>query len=110
CYINDLPQYEGGFDRSAVDGLLSAIGSGDDAWAAGLSAAVMGNPDRPELAAELSSLFCELEPEVAQQFARATFCTDSRADLPGLSVPTLVVQCSEDVVAPPPAVSYVHEH
>jgi sigma-B regulation protein RsbQ len=110
CYINDLPHYEGGFDRSSIDGLLEAMEAGNSAWAENLGAMVMGNPERPELASELISLFCELDPEVAQQFARATFCADNRQELPGMKLPTLVVQTSDDIVAPPAAVGYVHQN
>lgn len=110
CYINDLPDYQGGFDRRDVDGILGGIESGSPAWAESLSAAVMGNPLRPELAAELSDLFCELEPDIALRFAQATFCTDSRSELEKLRLPTLIVQSEDDVVAPPAAVEYVHKH
>ena len=61
---------------------------------------IMGNPDRPELGAELTNSFCRTDPEIARQFARVTFTSDNRADLASVSVPTLVLQCSEDAIAP----------
>ena len=71
---------------------------------------IMGNPDRPELAEELTSSFCRTDPGVASRFARVTFLSDNRADLPAVTVPTLVLQCSADVIAPEPVGTYVHEH
>jgi sigma-B regulation protein RsbQ len=70
----------------------------------------MGNIDRPQLAAELSTLFCELDPKVARTFAEATFLSDNRIHLHELTVPTLIMQCTDDMVAPPEAGSYLHEH
>ena len=70
---------------------------------------IMGNPDRPELAEELTNSFCRTDPGIARQFARVTFLSDNRADLPAVAVPTLVLQCSEDVIAPEVVGRYVHE-
>jgi sigma-B regulation protein RsbQ len=70
----------------------------------------MGNPERPELGEELTNSFCRTDPDIARQFARVTFLSDNRADLPGLDVPTLVLQCSEDMIAPDVVGAYVHEH
>jgi sigma-B regulation protein RsbQ len=68
----------------------------------------MGNPDRPELGEELTNSFCRTDPEIAAQFARVTFLSDNRADLPAVSVPTLVLQCREDVIAAQAVGEYVH--
>ena len=108
CYINDV-DYKGGLDRGTIDSIVASIEAGGDEWAEQLAPVVMGNPDRPDLAAELSSLFCELSPEVAQQFAKATFYTDSRAQLSSLQVPTLIMQCTNDVVAPDAAGQFIYE-
>jgi sigma-B regulation protein RsbQ len=71
---------------------------------------IMGNIDRPELAAELTSSFCRVDQEVAQTFVRATFLADNRADLARISAPTLILQCSEDAIAPLAVGQFVHEH
>ena len=68
-------------------------------WSAAMAPAIMGNPDRPELAEELTNSFCRTDPEIAKQFARATFMSDNRADLPRVSARTLVLQCSDDIIA-----------
>ena len=71
---------------------------------------IMGNPDRPELGQELTNSFCRTDPAIARQFARVTFLSDNRADLESVAVPTLVLQCSQDVIAPEVVGRYVHEH
>jgi sigma-B regulation protein RsbQ len=109
CYIN-APDYRGGFDREEVEHILDSINSGKKDWAYHLAPLIMGNIDRPQLAAELSTLFCDLDPKVARIFAEATFLTDNRIHLHELTVPTLIMQCSDDLVAPPAAGDYVHQH
>jgi sigma-B regulation protein RsbQ len=69
---------------------------------------IMGNPERPELGAELTESFCRTDPEIAARFARVTFMSDNRADLAAVEVPTLVLQCSDDAIAPPVVGQYVH--
>jgi sigma-B regulation protein RsbQ len=71
---------------------------------------IMGNPDRPQLGEELTNSFCRTDPEIARRFARVTFLSDNRADLPKLRVPALILQCSDDVIAPPVVGEYVHKH
>ena len=61
---------------------------------------IMGNPDRPELGEELTNSFCRTDPEIARHFARVTFLSDNRADLPKLRTPALILQCADDVIAP----------
>lgn len=109
CYVNN-PNYRGGLDRHVVDSILKSINLGTKDWAYHLAPLIMGNIDRPQLAAELSSLFCELDPTVARIFAEASFLSDSRTHLQELTVPTLIMQCTDDMVAPPAAGDYLHEH
>jgi sigma-B regulation protein RsbQ len=68
---------------------------------------VIGNPDRPELDAELNTSFCSTDPVIARQFANATFLGDNRGDLPQLARPSLVLQCSQDAIAPAGVGEYV---
>jgi sigma-B regulation protein RsbQ len=65
-----------------------------------MAPAIMGAPDQPELAVELTNSFCRTDPEIAGHFARVTFLSDLRAELPKLQAPTLVLQCSDDLIAP----------
>ena len=69
---------------------------------------IMGNPDRPELGDELTNSFCRTDPEIAKRFARTTFLSDNRADLDGVTTRALVLQCSDDVIAPEAVGEYVH--
>lgn len=108
-YVDD-GDYVGGFSREQIKELLASLDANHLGWSATMAPVVMGNPDRPELAAELTNSFCRTDPDVARQFARVSFLSDNRADLPGVDVPTLVLQCSEDVIAPETAGRYVHEH
>jgi sigma-B regulation protein RsbQ len=69
---------------------------------------IAGNPDRPELGAELATSFCALDPDIARHFARVTFLSDNRDDLPDVTVPTLVIQTQDDVISPAVVGRYVH--
>jgi sigma-B regulation protein RsbQ len=108
-YVDD-GDYVGGFTRPALGELLDALDANHLAWSASMAPLIMGHPERPELAEELTESFCRTDPTVARQFARVAFLSDNRADLPQVSVPTLVLQCSQDVIAPESAGRYVHEH
>ena len=99
CYINDK-DYVGGFTREDIDSLLDTLESNYLGWASSMAPAIMGAPEQPELAQELTSSFCRTDPDIAKQFARVTFMSDNRADLPQLTAPTLVVQSSDDLIAP----------
>jgi sigma-B regulation protein RsbQ len=99
CYIND-GDYIGGFERGDIEGLLETLESNYLGWSSNMAPAIMGAPDHPELAQELTNSFCRTDPEIAKQFARVTFLSDNRADLPKLNAPTLVLQCTDDIIAP----------
>jgi sigma-B regulation protein RsbQ len=107
CYVND-GDYVGGFTRASIDELLDFLDSNHLGWSSAMAPAIMGNADRPELARELTNSFCRTDPEVAKHFARVTFLSDTRADLPRLTVPSLILQCSEDIIAPRCVGEYVH--
>jgi sigma-B regulation protein RsbQ len=107
-YINDQPDYLGGFERADIEGLLETMDKNYVGWANYLAPAIMKNPDRPELGAELTESFCSTDPVMARRFAEATFFSDNRADLPRVKVPTLVLQCSDDIIAPTSVGEFVH--
>ena len=77
-------------------------------WANFLAPAIMKNADRPELGEELTESFCSTDPEIARRFAEATFFADNRDDLPHVRTPALILQCSEDMIAPFEVGEYVH--
>jgi sigma-B regulation protein RsbQ len=99
CYIND-GDYFGGFERKDIEGLLDTLESNYLGWSSNMAPVIMGTPERPELAQELTNSFCRTDPDIAKHFARVTFLSDHRADLPKLQAPTLILQCSDDVIAP----------
>jgi sigma-B regulation protein RsbQ len=107
-YLNDAPAYVGGFERSDLEGLLETMDKNYIGWANYLAPAIMKNPDRPELGEELTESFCSTDPVIARRFAEATFFADNRADLAAVSVPSLIMQCSEDIIAPLDVGDYLH--
>jgi sigma-B regulation protein RsbQ len=109
CYINDT-DYVGGFSRQDIEGLLEFLDSNHMGWSTAMAPVIMGNPERPELASELTSSFCRTDPEIARHFARVTFLSDNRTDLPRLTIPALILQCSDDAIAPTTVGEYVHTH
>jgi sigma-B regulation protein RsbQ len=106
-YVDD-GGYVGGFSRAQVEELLEFLADNHLGWSAAMAPAIMGNPDRPELGEMLVNSFCATDPEIARQFARTTFFSDNRADLPRIETRTLVLQCREDIIAPPCVGEYVH--
>jgi sigma-B regulation protein RsbQ len=99
CYIDD-EGYVGGFSRDDIAELLDSLDSNYLGWSSAMAPVIMANEDRPELGQELTESFCRTDPEIARRFAEVTFMSDSRAELAGVSTPTLVLQCSNDVIAP----------
>jgi sigma-B regulation protein RsbQ len=106
-YIDD-DNYTGGFSETQIEELLQFLESNHMGWSAQMAPAIMGNPDRPELAEELSNSFCRTDPDIAQAFARVTFKSDNRADLAKIDIPTLVLQCREDIIASEQVGEFVH--
>ena len=109
CYIDD-DAYVGGFARSDIEELLDTLDSNYLGWSHTMAPVIMGAPEHPELSTELAASFCRTDPEIAQQFARVTFLSDNRADLPLVTTPSLILQCAKDVIAPLAVGSYVHRH
>lgn len=107
-YVND-GDYVGGFEQADIDGLIEALDANYLGWSARMAPVIIGNAERPELGEELTDLFCRVDPSIARQFARVTFLSDNRRDLAKVSVPTLVLQATEDVIAPSPVGEFVHE-
>ena len=109
CYIND-GDYVGGFSRADIESLLDTLDSNYLGWASAMAPKIMGAPAQPQLSEELKNSFCRTDPEIAKHFARVTFTSDNRADLPKLAKPTLLLQCSDDIIAPLSVGDYLHRH
>jgi sigma-B regulation protein RsbQ len=108
-YLDDAG-YVGGFSPADIDRLLDTVESNYLGWSSAMAPVIMGNPDRPELGQELTNSFCRTDPQIAAHFARVTFLSDNRTDLAHVAVPTLILQCSDDVIAPYAVGEYVHRH
>lgn len=105
-YIND-EGYKGGFSEKQIDELLEFLEDNHMGWSSTMAPVIMGNADRPELAEELNNSFCRTDPEIAKAFARVTFTSDNRADLERVTTPSLILQCSDDVIASTEVGEYV---
>lgn len=109
CYIDEAG-YVGGFTRPQVEELLEFLDSNYLGWSSAVAPQIIGNADRPELGEELKNSFCRTDPEIAKQFARVTFLSDNRADLPRVQPECLILQCSSDIIAPAAVGKYLHRH
>jgi sigma-B regulation protein RsbQ len=107
CYV-DTGDYVGGFSAAQIEELLEFLDHNHLGWSAAMAPQIMGNADRPELAEELTNSFCRTDPAIARHFARTTFTSDNRDDLRKVRVPALILQCSDDIIAPPVVGEYVH--
>jgi sigma-B regulation protein RsbQ len=106
-YIDD-GEYKGGFSAAQISELLEFLEANHMGWSAQMAPAIMGNADRPELGEELTNSFCRTDPDIAKDFARVTFTSDNRADLSKVKSPTLILQCSEDIIASTEVGEFVH--
>lgn len=107
-YINDA-DYTGGFEKADLEKLFDFMDSNYLGWSSAMAPAIMGNEARPELGEFLTSSFCSTDPEIARNFARVTFYSDNRQDIERLSVPSLSMQCSNDIIAPMQVGEYMHK-
>jgi sigma-B regulation protein RsbQ len=105
----DAAGYRGGFSKADIDELLESLDSNYLGWSAAMAPVIMGNPERPELAEELAGSFCRTDPAIARVFARTTFLSDNRTDLAKVTVPTLILQCARDAIAPTEVGAFVHD-
>jgi sigma-B regulation protein RsbQ len=109
CYIND-DGYVGGFNREDLDGLIEAMDQNYIGWSHSVAQMIMGAPNQPQLSEELAERFCHNEPAITRHFARATFYADHRADVPRSTVPALILQCSDDLIAPREVGDWLHRN
>jgi sigma-B regulation protein RsbQ len=98
-YIDD-DGYRGGFSAAQIEELLEFLADNHLGWAAAMAPAIMGNAERPDLGKTLENSFCNTDPKIAHDFARVTFFSDNRSDLAAIEARTLVLQCSNDIIAP----------
>ena len=107
-YVNE-DGYRGGFDQEDIDGIYESMSANYHAWAAGYAGAVM-DPERPHLAQEFAETLSAVRPDIAQAVIRIIMESDHRADLPRLTVPTMVVQANRDLAVPEEVGRYLAIH
>lgn len=107
CYI-DADDYVGGFRQEDILELLDTLDSNYLGWSSTMAPVIMGAPGQPELSSELTNSFCRTDPEIARQFARVTFLSDNRQDVAGLETPVLILQSTDDLIAPVAVGEYLH--
>ncbi|MBC3540272.1 alpha/beta hydrolase [Rufibacter sp. H-1] len=105
----DEDGYIGGFTQEGIEDLLNTLDSDYLNWSQAIAPVIMGNPQKPELVQELAQSFCRSDVEVAKDFARITFLSDNRADLGNVRAETLILQCTDDVIAPQAVGEYMHQ-
>jgi sigma-B regulation protein RsbQ len=109
CYLND-GDYAGGFDKSEIDELIEFLDLNFLGWSRQMAPPIMGSAASPEMVEELTNSFCRTDPDVAKHFGRVTFLSDHRGDIPGITIPTLIVQVAEDMIAPRAVGEWMHDH
>lgn len=110
-YLDDPASgYVGGMSRPDVDELLGSLDDNHLAWASAMAPVVMGGENSAELSGEMEDTFCRVDPRVMRTFARVTFLSDVRDLLASVTVPSLIVQCSRDALAPLTVGTYLREH
>jgi sigma-B regulation protein RsbQ len=108
CYINS-DDYIGGFTKPQIDELLESLDNNHLGWSMAMAPVIMANPEREELGVELANSFCKTDPAIAKHFARTTFLSDQRDLLSRVNIPTLILQCSNDIIAPQSVGEYINE-
>jgi sigma-B regulation protein RsbQ len=109
CYLNE-PGYYGGYERADLEQLLTLMQTDYSGWMSLLVDLLLGPMAPPDLAEETQQCLSATASPMVQQFAQVTFLSDHRAAVPGLSLPTLVVQSQEDFIAPAQVGGYLVAH
>lgn len=109
-YLNEGEEYTGGFEKSDITELLDMMEMNFLGWASYLAPIAMNNPELPILTQDLERSFISNDPVIAREFAEATFLSDHRRDLAEATVPTLIMQCSDDSIVPIEVGEYLHRH
>jgi sigma-B regulation protein RsbQ len=106
CHLN-LPGYYGGFETTDVLELLASMAPNYQSWATALAFMLMGEGQPARLGHELATHFCLADPHIARRTTYAAFLSDHRTDLQYLTLPTLLLQCADDVAVPAEVNAYM---
>lgn len=102
--------YVGGFSREDIESLLESLDSNYFVWAESMAPMVMGQPHQPALSDRLRDSFCRTNPSIARHFARVTFLSDTRQELKNVHTRSLILQCTNDLLAPVEVGTYLRHH
>ena len=110
CYLNASDEYQGGFEREDLDGLLELMDMNFIGWSNYLVPLITSQDISQPVSAQLADNFCSTDPLMARVFAQTTFYADNRPDFKMTTTPCLVLQHEHDALAPMHVGRYVHEH
>jgi sigma-B regulation protein RsbQ len=105
----DEPPYVGGFSRHEIDEILARLSANFEEWATVVGPAFLEHPEQPEFAAELTASLLRMDPDIAAEFGRVAFLSDTRHELPAVECPTLVIGVAHDPLVPGQVVDYVRD-
>lgn len=106
-YLNDAA-YHGGFSQDDLAAVYRAVTQDYDNWAHQFAAAAMANPDQPDLARAFASAIRTTPKDRALTVLCSIFQSDHRAELAGLTLPTLLIQSREDFAVPLAVAQFLH--
>lgn len=98
-FIND-GDYVGGFDRESIEGLIGLMEQNFLGWTEQVAPVISGQEADGATTEELSESFCRTDPKIAKHFGRVTFLADHRKEMSQVALPTLILQCRADALAP----------
>jgi sigma-B regulation protein RsbQ len=88
----------GGLNRSEVDEFLQLMDQNFMGWATTFASVVALEED---VRRELTESFCSTDPRTLRRFAEIALLTDVRSELAQVTTRSLILQCTQDGVAPP---------
>lgn len=99
CFLNQ-PEYTGGFDRADLEQVIDFMQQNYLGWAEQMAPTIAGDGAEGPASQMLTQSFCRTDPDIARHFGEVTFLSDKRAEMSQIDVPTLILQCANDALAP----------
>ena len=100
CYINDGDGYVGGFSRADIDALLDTLEVQLSRLVELDGAGHHGRARPAGLGVELTNSFCRTDPTSPSNSHASPSCPTTASMSPWLKTPTLIIQSTEDIIAP----------
>lgn len=96
----DDGDYPGSYAPEDIEEILETLEANFLGWSAQMAPVIMGTEQPAPLQERLEASFCRNDPQIAKHFAHVTFHADVREEARSVSQPTLVLQCTDDPIAP----------